>query len=69
MPSFLYIPKKQYGVQENMGVDLEPCLSVVVPVYNVPQKYLEKCIESILYQNYTNIELILVVDGSISSIA
>ena len=56
-------------MQESMSFDLEPCLSVIVPVYNVPQEYLEKCIESILYQNYTNVELILIDDGSVSSIA
>ena len=38
-------------------------ISVIVPVYNV-EKHLEKCIKSILCQSYTNIELILVDDGS-----
>ena len=38
-------------------------VSVVVPIYNV-DKYLSKCIESILNQDYKNIELILVNDGS-----
>ncbi|MBQ7961996.1 MAG: CDP-glycerol glycerophosphotransferase family protein [Clostridia bacterium] len=38
-------------------------ISVIVPVYNV-EKHLEKCIRSILCQSYTNIELILVDDGS-----
>ena len=38
-------------------------LSVIVPVYNV-DKYLSECIESILYQNYTNIEILLIDDGS-----
>lgn len=37
-------------------------LSVVVPVYNV-KEYVEECITSILNQTYTNIELILVVNG------
>jgi glycosyltransferase involved in cell wall biosynthesis len=38
-------------------------VSVVIPVYN-GEKYLEKTVESILNQDYQNIELILVDDGS-----
>ena len=38
-------------------------LSIVVPVYNV-EKYLDRCVESIVNQTYTNLEIILVDDGS-----
>ena len=38
-------------------------ISIVVPVYKV-EKYLKRCIESILRQSFTNFELILVDDGS-----
>ena len=38
-------------------------ISVVIPVYNV-EKYLDKCMESVLNQTYSNIEVILVDDGS-----
>ena len=44
----------------NMERDL---ISVIVPVYNV-EKFLDKCLSSILSQTFTDFELILVDDGS-----
>lgn len=38
-------------------------ISVIVPVYNV-EKYLDRCVESIVDQTYKNLEIILVDDGS-----
>jgi len=38
-------------------------LSIIVPIYNV-EKYLERCISSIVAQSYANTEIILVDDGS-----
>jgi glycosyltransferase involved in cell wall biosynthesis len=40
-----------------------PKISVIVAVYNV-EKYIEKCVRSILEQRYDNIEIVLVNDGS-----
>lgn len=38
-------------------------VSVIVPIYNV-EKYLDKCVESLLNQTYSEMEIILVDDGS-----
>ena len=38
-------------------------ISVVVPVYNV-ESYLKRCIDSIIHQTYSNLEILLVDDGS-----
>lgn len=40
-----------------------PVLSVIIPVYNT-QEYLQKCLDSIINQTMTNIEIICVNDGS-----
>ncbi len=41
----------------------KPIISVIVPVYNI-EKYLYTCLESILNQTFSNIEIICVNDGS-----
>lgn len=41
-------------------------ISVIVPVYNV-EKYIRRCVDSILSQTYSKIEIILVDDGSTDS--
>ena len=38
-------------------------ISVIVPVYNV-EKYLNRCVDSIINQTYSNLEIILINDGS-----
>ncbi len=43
---------------------MKPLLTVVIPVYNV-EKYLKRCIESILVQEWKNYDILLVDDGSI----
>ncbi len=41
----------------------EPLVSVVIPIYNV-EEYLDRCVESVVNQTYTGLEIILVDDGS-----
>lgn len=38
-------------------------VSVVLPIYNV-EKYLNRCVKSVVNQSYKNLEIILVDDGS-----
>ena len=45
---------------------MKELLSVIVPVYN-SEKYIKKCVDSILAQTYPQVEIILVNDGSSDS--
>lgn len=52
-------------IEKNMTLieQNNPTISVIVPIYGV-EKYLNQCIQSIVFQNYKNLEIILVDDGS-----
>ena len=42
----------------------QPLVSIVVPIYKVPEKYLRQCVESCINQTLHDLEIILVDDGS-----
>lgn len=43
---------------------MSDCISIIVPIYNA-EEYLEQCLESILNQTYSNLQIILIDDGSV----
>lgn len=43
---------------------MNPGVSIIVPVYNTPKEYLNRCLEAIRKQSFSHYELILVDDGS-----
>lgn len=45
------------------GVNKRPIVSIIVPAYNV-EKYIQKCINSLLIQTLASIEIIIINDGS-----
>lgn len=42
---------------------ISPKISVIIPVYN-GEKYIKRCLESVFSQTYTNMEILVVNDGS-----
>ncbi|MBO0470850.1 glycosyltransferase family 2 protein [Enterococcus sp. DIV0242_7C1] len=50
--------------EEIAAFDYQPKISIAMPVYNVEEKWLRRCIDSILIQDYTNWELCMADDAS-----
>lgn len=46
-----------------MKTSVNPKISIIIPIYNA-EKYLERCIQSIITQSYKNLEIICINDGS-----
>ena len=60
----LWILQSEIKEEKSEKLKYEPLISVLMPVYNVKEKYLRACIESILAQSYRNFEICIVDDAS-----
>lgn len=49
--------------EENNNKNMNPKVSIIVPVYNV-EAFLDECVRSVLAQTYENIEIVLIDDGA-----
>ncbi|TKZ35174.1 glycosyltransferase family 2 protein, partial [Brachyspira catarrhinii] len=59
----IYISRQLYSNNiQNFNSQL--LVSVIIPVYNIGEKYLRHCLESVINQSYKNIEIIIVNDCS-----
>ena len=60
--SIVFASKVNGDIKRQIGV-FTMLFSVIVPIYNI-EKYIRRCIDSVLLQSFTDFELILVDDGS-----
>ena len=59
-----WIKKNEKAITQKEVLAYEPLISVVIPVYNVSEKMLKSCIDSVRKQTYFNWELCLADDAS-----
>ena len=59
--SWLEENKEEISIKE---LAYNPLISIIIPVYNVPFKYLKECIDSVLNQSYKNYEICIADDCS-----
>lgn len=50
-------------IRQQTGVPIGKQISIIIPVYNT-EKYVERCLDSIIANDYENLEIICVNDGS-----
>jgi O-antigen biosynthesis protein len=63
---YSYLSQADWLLQrkESRSSSTKPLLSVLTPVYNTPARFLQECVESLLFQSYPYWEMVLVDDGS-----
>ena len=59
-----YISHVEPGLWAHGELSYRPLISILVPVYNVEERWLERCVDSVLRQTYPNWELCLADDHS-----
>ena len=57
---------KKHTRMDTMNREKSTKISIIIPVYNL-EKSIEKCIKSIVNQTYSNLEIIVVNDGSLDN--
>lgn len=60
--------KLEYKKELGKNMNTNPLVSIVIPIFNV-EKYIERCLSSLIKQDYTNIEIIVIDDGSLDNSA